>query len=184
MKLLKKLYYKKKVLVIGIFIFISYIALYLWSIDHVLFGEFDEIASVTWLKNWKSMIFKSRSPFNFEPLGYIELLKSIRILIAPFNILIAIILGFLVFLNISCVIYMYTLPRQCRLDTKFSGIIGILPSFLTGFACCVPSFIIPLASVIGSSASFFTKFFRWILPVSFALLVYGAINGLRKVRKT
>ena len=81
-------------------------------------------------------------------------------------------------------IYMYTLPRQCRLDTKFSGIIGILPSFLTGFACCVSSFIIPLASVIGSSASFLTKFFRWILPVSFALLVYGAINGLRKVSKT
>lgn len=66
MNLMKKLFYKKKILVIGVFVFLTYVFLYLWSIDHFLFGEFDEIASVSWLANWRALIFRSRSPLTLN----------------------------------------------------------------------------------------------------------------------
>lgn len=180
---IEKLLKHKKARFWGIFVMVIYFFLYLWSIDHLQFGTYQYHFDIFWLDNWQQLMTKRIAPFLYEPIGYIELLQSIRLLIAPINMIMGFILSLLVFLNISLVIYMYTLPKQCRIDTKFSGLIGILPSFLTGFACCAPSILIPLASILGSTTAFLSKIFQWLLPISVLLLLYGAVSGLRKISK-
>jgi hypothetical protein len=130
-----------------------------------------------------SLLTRNISPFLYEPLGYIELFNSVRFLIAPANIVLGLFLSILVFLNIASVIYIYSMPKQCRVDAKFRGLVGILPSFLSGFACCLPSILIPLASILGSTTAFFSRVFQWLLPISILLLLYGAISSLKKIRE-
>lgn len=182
MIIFKKILSVRKVKYTAASIMIIYFLLYLWSINYLNFSKSDNSFKLVFLSNWNQLIFKRSSTFLFEPIGYLELFRSIRILISPINILLGIFLSLLVFINIASVMYMYSLPKQCRIDTKFSGLVGILPSFLTGFACCVPSFLIPLASILGSTTAIITDIFIWILPVSIVLLLYGAISSVKKIK--
>jgi predicted lysophospholipase L1 biosynthesis ABC-type transport system permease subunit len=128
------------------------------------------------------MLLRTKSPFLYEPIGKIDFI-NIQLFIAPLNIVIGLILGLLVMLNILAALHMTSLPKQCRIDHKVNGIWGILPSFLTGFACCSPSFLIPLSSLIGGTAVFATKVFRWFLPLSILILTYGLIKSLNKIKE-
>jgi len=155
---------------LGVITFNLYFMVYYWSIDYLNFGVSGSL--IRWSPMWRSLIFKPISSFLFEPIGVIQNF-GIQLFIAPVNILIGLVLSGLVFLNITASLYIYKLPKQCRLDHNFNGLIGILPSFLTGFACCAPTFLISLSSVIGSSASFLSPFFAWLLPLSFIFLIWG-----------
>lgn len=169
----------KKNLMIGIIVYNLYFILYYWSINYLNFGFKGTL--VQWSPNWRTLFFKQISTFTFEPIGVIQNF-GIQLYVVPMNILIGLTLGLLVFLNITAILYIRNLPKQCRLDYKYNGIIGILPSFLTGFACCAPAFLISLSSILGSSVAFFTPIFKWLLPLSFLLLVYG-INKSYKIIK-
>lgn len=169
----------KKHLTLGIIIFILYFLLYYWSINYL--NITDGPSQLVWSSNWRSFLLRQTAPFIFEPIGLIQF-SSIQILISPMNIVIGLILGTLVFINILSSLYIYQLPKQCRLDYKYSGFIGILPSFLTGFICCAPGFIIPLSSILGSSTVFFTRVFRWFLPLSLLLLLYGIFRSSKIIR--
>jgi hypothetical protein len=179
-KTVVQLFNNKKHLIIGILAYNLYFFIYYWSIGYLQFTSNDSLESI-WLANPLQMIFRSKSPFLYEAIGRIDLF-NVQVFVAPINILIGLLLGLLVMLNILAALYMYSLPKQCRLDYKVGGIWGILPSFLTGFACCAPSFLIPLSSLIGSSAVFATKVFRWFLPLSLLLLVYGFAKSYQKIK--
>lgn len=178
--IIKKTLSNKKHLIIGIVVFNVYFFLYYWSINYLNFGVQGEL--IQWASNWPSLIFKNISTFTFEPIGLIQGL-GIQLFIAPMNILIGFLLALLVFLNVTATLYIYHLPKQCRIDHKFNGLIGILPSFLTGFACCAPTFLIPLTSVLGSSISFISPFFVWLLPLSVLILLYGLYKSYKIIQK-
>jgi len=181
MKGLKKILKTKRARNWGIFVMLIYFFIYYWSINYLNFGSYSNNVDFFLLDNWKQLITKGIAPFLYEPIGYIELFKSVRFFIAPVNLVLATFLSVLVFINISAAIYMFSLPKQCRMDSKYKGLIGILPSFLTGFACCTPIFLIPLASVLGSTTAFLSKIFQWLLPISVLLLIYGAVSSLKKI---
>lgn len=174
----KKTIENKKHWWIGVIAFNLYFFVYYWSIDYLNFGVSG--ALVKWSSEWRQLIFKPISTFLFEPVGLIQGF-GIQIFVSPINILIGILLGCLVFLNITASLYIYALPKQCRLDQKFNGLIGILPSFLTGFACCAPSFLIPLSSILGSSIAFITPIFAWLLPISIVLLLWGLFKSYKVI---
>lgn len=175
---LAKILKNRSHLYIGIFVYHVYFLLYYWSIDYLNFGF--EKSVIWWSSQWQALLFKRVSLFLFEPIGLIQFM-GIQVLISPVNILIGFFLGLLVFFNIVASIYIYSLPKQCRIDYKYNGLIGILPSFLTGFACCVPSVLIPLASILGSTTSFLTTIFQWFLPLSVLLLVYGVYRSYQVI---
>lgn len=175
----KEIIKDKKNLLVGILVFNIYFFVYYWSINYLNLTSAP--SKVVWANNWPDLFFKQISTFTYEPIGLIQL-GPIQLLIAPMNILIGFGLGFLVFLNITAAIYIYKLPKQCRIDHKYSGLIGILPSFLTGFACCAPTFLIPLAGILGSTTTFFTKLFRWFLPISIVLLVWSFYKSYKLIK--
>jgi len=170
MKTMAKTLKDKKLLFIGILIFIIYFLLYYWSIGYLNFGASG--SHIRFSSNWLGLVFKRSSTFLFEPIGSVQNL-GVQLLVSPVNILIGLLLSVLVFFNVMAAFYIYKLPKQCRIDHKYTGLIGILPSFLTGFACCAPTFLIPLASIIGSSTAFLSSILQWFLPLSVLLLIYG-----------
>lgn len=173
-----KLFQNKKHLAIGILLFNIYFFMYYWSINYLNFGVKGN--KVIW-GNIGELIFKRSSTFLFEPVGVLQGL-GIQLLISPMNILMGLGLGTLVFLNIMATFYIYSLPKQCRIDQKHTGLYGILPSFLTGFACCAPSLLIPIAGLIGGTTVFFTKLFNWFLPISVVLLIYGLYKSFKFIQ--
>lgn len=167
----------------SLIISIIYFFVYQWSINLLNFKLTNSYFAVQLLENWKSLLTKRSGMFLYEGIGTIELLKFIQLIISPINIFWGLLLTILVFINIASAIFIYQLPKSCRIDNKLSGLIGILPSFLAGFVCCVPSILIPFASILGSSISFFTAIFNWIFPFSIIILSYGAYKSLKVVSR-
>lgn len=180
---LYKLFSHKKAVRIGILIYLLYFLLYQWSIGYFSVVSGSALLKWTVLPNWSTLIFKRISTFLYEGIGVLELFGTFRMVVAPMNIVFGLILADLVFINIASVIYMMALPKQCRLDTNYNGLIGILPSFLTGFACCAPSFLIPLASLLGGATAVISQALVWLFPISVLILGYGAYNSLKKLAK-
>lgn len=88
----------------------------------------------------------------------------------------------MVFLNLFLGVMLYKLPKMCKIDYKPVGILAILPSFLTGFACCVPTFLISFASIFGSFGAYLIRF-RWLfIPLSLLFLIVGYVYSIRKVK--
>jgi len=103
----------KRSFIIGNLVYMLYFILYYWSIDYLNFGQ--EGTMIKWASNWPELIFKQISTFTFEPIAIIQGF-SIQIYVAPVNILIGGLLGFLVFVNVTASLYIRSLPKQCRLD--------------------------------------------------------------------
>ncbi len=137
--------------------------------------------SLTLAKNWQQLFFKTSAPFLWEPLlrWTTPLFEWV---IAPVNIFLGLVLGALVIVNVGATIYLYSLPKMCRLDAGTKGLWGILPSFLTGFACCAPTFLIPLVSVFGSLTIYITWLRILLIPAGLLLLVWGAYYSRRQIR--
>lgn len=154
---------------------IIYFFIYYWSIGFVKFNP----GTTIYLENWRELLFRRSSFFLYEPIG-IQSIANLQFYIAPMNILIGLVLTLLVSINIMMVLHLRKQSKVC--SVKYSGFIGILPSFLTGFACCTPSFLFPLISTIGGTATFFTKAFKWFLPLAIALLLYSTISTYRKIK--
>ena len=174
----KKLWLKKfhkiwedpKAKSVGIFVMVLYFIVYLISIDHLFFqeGSFEVFV----VDNPLSRMFTARAPFVWEPVAAITL-GGIRIFLAPMNFLLGGILGILVGSSIMVAVFGYRYRKMCRVNTGY-GLLGILPSMLTGFACCAPTFLIALAPALGSFAVYFISLQSFLIPLS-ALLLVGAL---------
>jgi hypothetical protein len=122
-----------------------------------------------------------RAPFLFEPVISISFPPNISILISPINVGLMIILMILIYFNFSILFISIFKPKHCQIKRKSGRIITILPAFLTGFACCVPTFIIAWVGVLGTFSSTVILFTRWAIPISIILLIYGISEGLKKI---
>ncbi len=174
MSTLKKLFIvlkDRKALFFGTLAGVLFLFLYLLSIQHLFFsfaGDFSlEIAD-----DISSKLFKLRAPFLWEPIALLNLFIA-EFFISPMNILIAFALAFLVMINISIAIFSYKYRNVCSPNSSFP-LVGILPSMLTGFACCAPTFIIALAPVLASFTVFFIEIQKFLLPASFLIMILGA----------
>lgn len=179
MKKIQLIIKDKMVFFLGLAIGLVYYLLYLYSVGSLLFGRKVNNFGFSLNSNWKELIFKQRTSFMWEAFGIFKLPK-LDILLS-LNMALGLILTILIILNFSSVIYLYKLPKQCRIDFKIKGIWPVLPSFLTGFACCVPTFLIPLASVLSGITVFFIKVRPFLIPLSVALLIWSIRYTLSKI---
>ncbi len=157
--------------IVGIAVMVLYYIVYLISIDHLFFqqGSFEVFV----VESPLTRMFALRAPFVWEPVAAVTLWE-VRIFIAPMNLLLGGILAILVGVNIMVAVFGYRFRKMCRIDTRY-GLLGILPSFLTGFACCAPTFLIALAPALGSFAVYFISLQPFLIPASIVLLV-GAFS--------
>lgn len=160
-----------------------YTAVYLISIGHLRLVLAQGTFGFSLASNWQSLLVKSNAPFLWEPIARVST-PLFAVLIAPLNIALGFTLGVFVALNISATIYLRSLPKQCRLEGGSKGFMAILPTFLTGFACCAPAFLVPFVSVIGSLAVYINWFRILLIPLSVLLLSWGGYVGLKQVKRS
>lgn len=158
---------------------IIYVILYLISIENIIFGTTEY--SFSFAQDWGTKIFQQRISFLWEPIASLNM-GFITFLISIPNILLGVLLGFLVGLNVLIGVFSYRMPKVCNIKHKYSSIIGFLPAFLTGFACCAPTFLIALGPLATAGLTvFFIQFRVFLIPISILLMLASFIWMLKKV---
>lgn len=146
-----------------------FFVVYLWSIENLLFRLTSFGVSIN--SNWQELLFRERASFLWEPIGVVSL-GFVDWFVSFPNLVLGGILAFLFFLNIFLAVFTYRLPARCRVNR--SGLLGVLPASLTGFACCAPTFLIAIAPLTGAGATaFFADFAPWLVPLSLVLMIGG-----------
>ncbi|MCH8049283.1 hypothetical protein IH979_01055 [Patescibacteria group bacterium] len=126
-------------------------------------------------------MFKTIAPFLWEPVATLEIV-GLTLFISPLNYVLDLILSVLVFLNILVAVYSFSLARVCNIRPGFHGILGFFPAFLTGFACCVPTFIIALGAVATGFTVFFIAIRPFLIPVSIAIMTWGYWWSVHRIK--
>lgn len=158
---------------------IIYFIVYLISIENIIFGSTGYSFSIA--EDWNVKLFQQRISFLLEPIASLNL-GFITFLISVPNILLGMLLGFLVGLNVLIGVFSYRKPKICNIKYKYSSIIGFLPALLTGFACCVPTFLIALGPLVTASFTvFFIEFRVFLIPISILLMLGSFVWMLKKV---
>lgn len=171
LKKIRKILKDPKAKFVGIFVLVLYFIVYLISIDHLFFNE--GTFEVFVVDSPLTRMFVTRAPYVWEPVAAITF-WGIKVFIAPMNLLLGGFLAVLVGANIMVAVFGYRFRKMCRIDTGY-GLLGVLPSMLTGFACCAPTFLIALAPALGSFAVYFIQLQPFLIPVSVILLL-GALT--------
>ncbi len=131
-------------------------------------GSFTVFVSESWL----SLILRERTPFNWEPIGFISL-GALTIFLAIPNIIFGVITAGLVGANISVSAYTYAARTMCRINPSQS-VLSAVPALLTGVACCGPTLLLSL----GIASATLTVAFVSFLPFLFPLALLGLISSL------
>jgi hypothetical protein len=174
----------RKALHISYFVVFLYFNLFLYSINNIVFLKHGKFMDVTLLNDWTSKILKSVAPFVWEPVAAIYLFRNFTIYLSLPNLIIAIILSFLVFLNIAVAVYAYRMPKLSvflKNSNTPLAVTSVNPSFLAGLACCVPTFIAVFWPIWGGFTLVFIRIRSFFIPISIALMVVGLIWSLRKI---
>jgi hypothetical protein len=158
-----------------------YFVFYLWSVGNIQFGKFEPAFNAVISPNAASLLGKTIAPWLWESIGFVRL-GIVEIYISPLNILVASILSTLIFFNILVAAYSYRLGRTCNIKTSgWHGLLGFLPGFLTGFACCVPTFIIALGSVASGFTVFFIGIRPYFIPTAVLIMIWGYWWSMRRI---
>ncbi|MDW7661581.1 MAG: hypothetical protein SCL54_09215 [Bacillota bacterium] len=131
--------------------------------------------------NMGDLLLKTRAPFLWEPTLRVYTGFGMTIDLSVINVLIMIFLIIIAFLNIALLVTSIKMPKVCSIGSKTGRLASMLPAFLSGFACCAPTFVILWVSVFGGVATSFLAIVRWALPFAIILLVVGAWKGLRQL---
>jgi len=177
---LREVLKERKAKIIGFVVALVYFIFYLYSIGNITIIETQELLSFKVLDNWQTKIFKQIAPFLWEPIALLNY-NGLALLFSLPNILLALLLAILVFFNIAVAVYSYHISKICNVSTSFKGILGFLPSFFTGFACCVPTFLIALGPVLASFTVFFIKLRPILIPLSLTLMILSIVWGTRRI---
>lgn len=162
---------------------VVYLLLYLWTIQHLIVSgrdvtRFADVPSVRVVPSWTSRLFEQVAPFSYEPIVAIYPVNHVTLLVAPVNVGLGLVLGVLVGLNVAVALQVMRTAVACR-RRSLTGLLGALPGFLTGFACCVPT----VALVLGAQFTLALIALRsWFFPLAVAALLLALAWNARRAR--
>lgn len=124
-----------------------YLVVYLLAIQNITVARGRPAAGPVFqlVPEWPTRIFDQIAPLYFEAVAAVRPTGWLTLLISPLNMTMGLTLGVLVAANVALGIVVFKQARTCR-TRSFSGLLGALPAFLTGFSCCVPT----VALVLGA----------------------------------
>lgn len=155
-----------------------YLFVYFYSVGHIVYSrgitlQVEAFPSFQVVPDWPAKLLKTIAPYAYEPLGALYLTPHLAVFLAPPNLLLGLLLGALVGVNLALAVHQFRRQQSCRRPTV-SGFLGALPSFLTGFTCCVPT----VAIVLGANSVLALIAVRaYLIPASVILLVAGGLWG-------
>ena len=123
---------------------------------------------------WSDMIWRTRGPFHFEPVGMLEA-PFVVWLLSPVNLVIGAVLGALTGVQIALVRVARRCAVQCGLS-PLTGVLAGLPGLLAGTACCAPLLFLLLGVQV--TAGLLTLM-GLMVPIAFVLLLAGMLLSLR-----
>jgi hypothetical protein len=161
---------------------IVYLLTYLWSIGDIVVtatdrSRFGAVPPIQVAPDWPAKLLRQTAPFSYEPILAARLAGHIQLFLAPVNVALALLLSGLVGANLAAAVHLYRTAPICR-RRSFAGLLGVLPGFLSGFACCAPTLTLLLgaqiaAALIGLRNSLF--------PLALAFLVAGLAWSARSL---
>lgn len=157
----------------------AYLVVYLLAIQNLVVARSlrTDLPSFELLPGWVTRLAEPIAPFYFEPVAALYLSDNLTLLISPLNLLMGVVLGGLVALNLAVAVDAYRHARACR-RRAFGGLLGSLPGFLTGFACCVPT----VALVLGAQFTLALIALRsWFFPVAVVAMTASLAWNLRSL---
>lgn len=161
---------------------VVYLLVYLWTIQHLVISpgrdltRFVDVPSVQVVPDWTSRVFEPIAAFSYEPVIAVYPVNHVTLLLSPANVGLGLLLGALVGLNIAVALHVTKSALDCR-RRSFTGLLGALPGFLTGFACCVPT----VALVLGAQFTLALIALRsWFFPLAIAALVLALLWNARR----
>lgn len=132
---------------------VLYLVVYLLAIGNLVVSpggaaaRFVDVPSIQVVDAWPSRMFERIAPFTFEPIASLHPFRQVALSVAPLNIAMGSSLGLLVGVNVVASVSLGRGARACG-RRAFPGILGAVPGFLTGFACCVPTFALLLGAQV------------------------------------
>jgi hypothetical protein len=147
--------------------------------------RFIDSPSIQVVQDWSARMFDQQAAFYFESIAVIHPVDRVEILVSPFNIVIGSALGALVGLNVAVAWYAVAHARACRVPgvgraRAFGGLLGALPAFFVGMACCAPALLV----VVGAQFTVLLTAVRsWFVPVAVVALLAALLwNAHRATR--
>lgn len=156
---------------------LAYLVVYLLAIQNLVLARSlrTDLPSFELLPGWVTRLAEPIAPFYFEPVAALYLSANLTLLISPLNLLMGFVLGGLVALNLGIAVDVFRHARACR-RRAVGGLLGSLPGFLTGFACCVPT----VAVVLGAQFTLALIALRsWFFPVAVVAMTASLVWNLR-----
>jgi hypothetical protein len=161
---------------------VLYVFVYLWAIQNLVFSfgtdltRFVVVPSVQVVPDWPSRVFDPIAAFYYEPVAAVYPVNHVTLLLSPVNVGMGLLLGALFALNVGVALYVMRSAIACR-RRSFAGLLGALPGFLTGFACCVPT----LALLLGAQFTLALIAVRsWFFPLAVAALLLALAFNARR----
>jgi len=153
---------------------VLYGMLYLFATRQLVLGGEEGMFDWIVVPDWRSLIWRQRYPFSFEPIARLTV-GNVSLFLSPANVLIGLILAILVALNITAA------AAQLRSVGIYGGggvvgLLGMIPAVVSGTACCVPTVILLLGLQF---TAFLTTLWPWLLPLSVFLLSFSLWWSLR-----
>jgi hypothetical protein len=117
--------------------------------------------------DWPGKLVDTRGAFLFEPIAAIYPLPQLAFFLSPGNLLLGGVLATMFGLNVSVAVHGVSQAHTCR-RTAYGRLASVLPAFLTGMICCVPSFALLFGA---GTAAVLVPSFAPIRPYLFPLAV-------------
>ncbi|OII66366.1 hypothetical protein [Streptomyces sp. CC77] len=151
---------------------------YMWSIGDLAVSPSGRFSGGPVFQSAPEQLFQARAPYLFEPVLAVHPSAHVAVFVSPVNLLLGAIVAGLVGCNVAVAAFVARQNAACR-RTRYARVLGVLPAFLLGFACCVPAFLLVLGT--GTAAALLPVmiplrpvFYPLTLLMLTAALVWGA----------
>lgn len=174
--------YRRERLVFGIAASVT-LVLYLLAIGDIAIsasGRWDTAPGVLFAPD---RVLESRAPYLFEPIVELHPGAHVAVFLSPVNLLLAAMVALLVGANLAVAAHGARRAVACR-RPGYGRVLGALPAFLLGFACCVPTFVLALGA--GTAAAVLPVLLPLrplFYPLTLVLLIGALVWGAHQVQR-
>lgn len=127
-------------------------------------------------------LFRPRAPWLFEPVVQLHPGAHVALFVSPVNLLLGAVIAGLAGMNIALAAHGARQAVACR-RPGYGRSLAVLPAFLLGVACCVPTFVLALGA--GTAAAIVPVLLplrAWFFPLTLVLLVGALVWGVHRLR--
>lgn len=156
--------------------------LYLLAIGDIVVSPSGRFAGAATTRVVPDALFDVRAPYLFEPVLAWYPGAYVAVFLSPVNVLLGAVIAALAGLNLALAVHGARQAVACR-RPGYSRTLAVLPAFLLGFACCVPTFVLALGA--GTAAAILPVLLPLrplFYPLTLVLLGAALVWGAHRIR--